>query len=435
MILGMAAVVAMASGCATPQCDELCGAQNLAPYFEALENLGAGKGARPIRILQIGDSHSAGEAIAGAWRTALQARFGGGGRGVLPPGRPFAAFNPRGVNIQQSDGWKLEATFGPDASISGHEGIFGVSGFRLIAQHDGASLTLTADTTQTFNRVVVCALGSAMSGGYVVKIGAISHQVMTASVSNKVVCTTFHADELQTSLSVVAENSPVTITSWATFNDNGGISISNLGVLGAQLKDFAKTDDDAVATELAAYGPDLIVLAFGTNEGFSRRFDSLEYEQLLKSQIARMRRLAGGVPLLLLGAPDADIRRHSLEHDDGPLDSPRAVSRTPDVDPLHKSSAETQASLGPESSLDWYPAPALERVRDVQRQVASESGVAFWNWSARMGGPGSAARWAAMDPPLMSKDRVHYTRLGGAEIARLLQSDLDDAAISPRPCK
>jgi hypothetical protein len=54
-------------------------------------------------------------------------------------------------------------------------------------------------------------------------------------------------------------------------------------------------------------------------------------------------------------------------------------------------------------------------------------GVAFWDWSSRMGGPGTADRWANADPPLMRKDRVHYTATGGRKLAGLLDDDFEAA--------
>ena len=64
----------------------------------------------------------------------------------------------------------------------------------------------------------------------------------------------------------------------------------------------------------------------------------------------------------------------------------------------------------------------------IQRRLAHELGLAFWDWSARMGGRCTANRWTALDPPLMRPDHVHFTTPGGREIARRLQADLDAAA-------
>ena len=83
----------------------------------------------------------------------------------------------------------------------------------------------------------------------------------------------------------------MSIVSWATFNDDGGVALSNLGVSGTQLKDLAERDDAVLAAEFDAYQPDLIVLAYGTNEGYVPHADVAAYEALLREQMARLRRL------------------------------------------------------------------------------------------------------------------------------------------------
>jgi lysophospholipase L1-like esterase len=208
-------------------------------------------------------------------------------------------------------------------------------------------------------------------------------------------------------VSLTSEGGPVTLLSWATFRD-GGVVLSNMGVVGAQLRHFARADDGAMAEELRAYAPDLIVLEFGTNEGFGGHLDDAAYQGVLTAQIERLKRLSGGVPILVLGAPDAGADRPALAHNADLLPG-----------------APTTAEL---TSDGWFPPPALARIRAIQRQVAAAEGVAFWDWAARMGGPGAAQAWAATAPPLMRRDHVHYTTEGGAEVASRLQADLDAAA-------
>jgi lysophospholipase L1-like esterase len=198
----------------------------------------------------------------------------------------------------------------------------------------------------------------------------------------------------------------MTILSWATFRDDGGVALSNLGVVGSQLQHFARTDDALLAAEFQAYAPDLIVLAFGTNEGFVPRFDSRAYEAVLRAQIMRLRSLAPNAPILLLGAPDALSRNPALRAnaDDPPLDCP-----------------------GTDNAALFAP-PALAQVRAVQRKVAGELNIAFWDWQARMGGGCSARRWAEAPLPLMRPDHVHFRWMGAQMLAAALQADLDTAA-------
>ena len=82
----------------------LCQTEALAGLFEALAATEAGQRKRPVHILQIGDSHTAGDRITGAVRAALQVRFGNGGRGVLPPGIPYDGYRPMQVQATVASG-------------------------------------------------------------------------------------------------------------------------------------------------------------------------------------------------------------------------------------------------------------------------------------------------------------------------------------------
>jgi lysophospholipase L1-like esterase len=312
---------------------------------------------------------------------------------------------------------------------------FGLSSFRLTANQPGAGLSLTAAPQNAFTRLTVCAETAPGAGGYVVTLGQLTTHVSLSDPSVRVACANFEAQQPQTVATLTTEGGPVTLTSWASFSDKPGVVVSNLGVVGTQLRHFAETSDAAVGEELRAYRPDLIVLAFGTNEGFSGHFDAYAYEAGLRNQITRLRRLSGNVPILLLGPPDAETRRRDLLHnDDSGAPAASEAARPLNIDDL-LDAAPTPDSEPPPSSrsdLPWYPPPALAQIRAIQRRVAASMGTAFWDWCAAEGGPGSADRMANSVPPLRRGDHVHYTTAGGAVIARMLQSDLDAAAASPR---
>jgi lysophospholipase L1-like esterase len=388
---------------ATPCREAFCGGEALGPFFDKLE-AGPVRG-RTLNILQIGDSHSAGDNLAGGWREPLQQHYGNGGRGAMPPGKPFDGYIPRDVTVTQSPGWSAMSLFDPAVREGRRRELFGISGFRQTAVAAGAKLTMAPDTPAfSFRRFVVCAVMGPGEGAYTLRLGDQATQVSLDAAERHVGCTTVKSETRQSSAEIDVDAGPVTLTSWGSFTDNGGVTLSNLGVVGAQMVNFAETDDAAVREEFGAYRPDLIVIEFGTNDGFVGHFEPDSYEAILRSQIARIRRLSDHVPILLLGAPDADTNRADLANN--------AISYPGDPHP------------GPGL---WYPPPALAALRDIQRRVAHSMGVAFWDWSARMGGPGTADRWANADPPLMRKDRVHYTVAGGRKVGALLDADFEAA--------
>jgi hypothetical protein len=422
---------ALAARCVGP----VCNMERLSPVFTKLATARRGRGPA-VQIMQIGDSHTAGDAVTGAWRDLLQARYGAGGRGVLAPGKPYDGYITRGVTATMSAGWTIGAEFGKNSSPPRPP--LGVSGFSMIANRPEASMTLRADNSATmFDRFVLCAMAGPNAGSVTVSFdGAEPSRLDFTAPDTRPMCRNITSETPHASVAIAAEFPGLTLTSWATFRDgHGGVVLSNVGVVGAQLQHFARSDDMVIGEEMNAYTPDLIVLAFGTNEGFSPKFDATAYETTLRSQILRLQRLSGGAPILLIGAPDSLTRNAALRGNAPglPLEceaapaflAPPTVPSDAMVQPL-----PSTANAAPKGPL--FAPPALADVRRIQRQVAGDMGLAYWDWQARMGGPCSARDMVQRPVPLMRGDYVHFKSGGGQEIARLLQADLDAAMANAR---
>jgi len=450
-LVTLPAVAPAASPAVTADCaGSLCDYGLLKPYFEKLAEA-RGRSGKPVHILQIGDSHTAGDAITGAWRDILQARYGSGGRGILPPGKPFQGYNPRGVTVEMSGGWNIGAIFGP-GSASPRPPI-GLAGFSITSVGSASRIAMTTSATEMFTRFIICAMAQPGAGALAISVGGTSERMELDAFITRPECKEMRFDRPQMAVSVAVEGGPVTITSWASFRDTGGVALSNVGVVGSQLVHFSRNDDAVIAEELRSYDPDLIVIAFGTNEGFAPRVSAQEYEITLRTQISRIRRIAGRVPILLLGAPDALTRRPELLANAPtatpspcvePIALPPSAPTTPPVastsdgidDILSALENGADAARAPAAAqqMGWgitarplFPPPGLKVVRDVQRKVARQLRLAFWDWEARMGGRCTAVNWVKLDPIRMRPDYVHYNSLGGQEIGSRLQADLDAA--------
>lgn len=409
------------------ECRTLCDAERLRPVFDKLARTGADR--RPVRILQIGDSHTAGDQITGAWRAALQARHGNAGRGLLPPGRPYQGYLTKDVTASMSPGWSVAGLFGAAYKGAGGPPI-GISGYSLTGG-GGASMTITADRV-AFDRLTVCALQRPGAGTLLLQAGGAARSVPLDGDRTVARCESVDSDGPASSASLTARGGPVTVTSWATERRGvGGVILSNVGTVGAQLTHLDRTDDAVVAAEVASYRPDLLVVEFGTNEAFMPRFSGAEYERRLRAGIARLKRLAPGVPMLLIGAPDAATKQPALQYGESGASAPCLAggayfSSSPSAD-----GAVVPPPLVAPVAPTWRPTAALATVQAIERRVAHAEGLAFWDWGAAMGGRCTATVWAAMTPPLMRGDRVHFTTAGGAEVARRLQAGLDAAAGAP----
>ena len=363
--------------------DGLCQPEALNGVFEALSEAEAGPGHAPVHILQIGDSHTAGDRITGKLRTALQGRFGDGGRGVLPPGIPFAGYSPTGIEVT-AEGWT--ATLAPLVGNTGYvrAGV-GLTGVQAITVQPGGTLTVRSGRPSPAPlRIGLCGEGPGR-----LQVTA-DDQVWIVALDDGG-CTTLIAKSNHRPMVLEAMDGVVSLDDLRLTLGTRGVELSNLGVVGATLRDLASRDQAVVARELAAWQPALIVLAFGTNEGFDDRIDLVAYEALLRGQITRLRRLAPAASLMILGAPDA----------------------------LRSGVINSCSADGGRS-----PPPSLALVRDVQRRVSADMGVAFWDWHGRMGGDCSADRLATRGEPLMLRDRVHFSSAGADWIGGMLHADL-----------
>ena len=361
----------------------LCQPEALNGVFEALSRVEAGGAPAPVHILQIGDSHTAGDRITGKLRAALQARFGDGGRGVLPPGVPYEGYAPLQVEVTAS-GWTT--TLAPLAGNAGYvrAGV-GLTGVQAITVQPGNTLTLRLDTlSPALVRIELCGTGPG-------RLQVAADEETWTMAFDDGACRSVRPDRIHRQVELRALDGALSLHAVRLTSGPGGVELSNLGVVGATLRDLAARDQRVVARELAAWRPALIILAFGTNEGFDDGLDARTYEALLRGQIVRLRRLAPGASLMILGAPDA--LRNGV---------------------VNGCSADGRRS----------PPPSLAVVRDVQRRVAADMGVAFWDWHGRMGGDCSADRLAMRGEPFMLRDRVHFNTAGSDWIGGVLHADL-----------
>jgi lysophospholipase L1-like esterase len=398
-------------------------AQALAPFFAALADAEAGRRTTPVQVLQIGDSHTAGDAISGGLRARLQARFGEGGRGVMAPGVPYPSVSQRQVNVSVSDGWRVEPSF-----PTGY-GRFGLSGFRLTSTADGASVGLAADPEARFDQLAFCAQGGPNSGSLGVDAGEVHTAVDLTAPTQGTICWTADLAAPQSQATLTARGGPVTLLSYATYRRGKGVAWSALGVVGARLADFAQRDSSTMASELAAYPPDLVVLAFGTNDGFDADVDIAAYEQLVRQQIRRLKDLAPGASVLVMGPPDASRTRPDI-----PLDGihNKDFDCAPLTDEERGSYDQLVAGKSPVLAR-WYEPPNLGPVREAERRAALAEGAAFWDWSARMGGPCSSHVLSRPEQDLMRGDHIHFRSEGGDWIAGMLTADLMTAYIASLP--
>jgi len=385
----------------------------LSGFYRALIGLQLGVRSKPVTVLHIGDSHIAADRFTGTLRELFQTRFGDAGRGMMMPGFPFPYYQAKGVEFTRSGRWIAANSFKMDA------GPYGVSGVRVTTREKGARLTLTSKEG-AFEWAEVVFSTAPRGGQASVSFGGSEKSISTQGESPGV--ERVHIASKGRELAVAAKgNAPVSILSWSVGQNRPGIRYVNFGIPGATADTPRRWDEALVDSDLSKLSPDLIVLGYGTNEGFDDDLDMAAYEARVADLISRFKLRAPQASFLVLGPPDGlRFPRYARGKRRGALASAtcRALS-----DAERGRYAELRKAKSPQLAR-WHAPPKLAAVRKSLHRVADREGARFWDWSQVMGGPCGIHSWANAKPPLAASDRVHLRTAGAKRSAHALFDEL-----------
>lgn len=384
------------------------GASGLTRFHEALRTLKRGEDADgKVRVVVYGASHTAADIYPSYLRAYLQQRFGDGGTGFVPLVRPSKFYRPLGLTLEASRGWKVDHAQKGERD----DGLFGLFG-----------ASATSAKKRDFGRVIPAAAGKdraaaagehktryelyflVQPGGGKFKLSVDGKQVATVSTragKNKPPSPGYFALEREGGPHAVevqpVGDGEVRLFGMTLENDRDGVVVDNLGIGGTRAANHLKWDEHVWADNLKRRAPDLVVLAYGTNESVDEDQPIGVYREHLREVLARLRRTAPEASCLLVG----------------PGDFPTKIA---------------DGTFGPR--------PRIVAIVDTQREVAAEQGCAFWDMMQFMGGEQSMVTWAAAQPAMAQSDHLHLTRRGYARMGMALTDALMfdyDAAAMPGP--
>ena len=324
-----------------------------------------------MRVLHFGDSHVASGPEPAYLGANLQAVFGDGGPGLFMPWTSPPSILRRGVRTGCSSGWRRIIPRGDSAEDD--SGLWG-----CYIECDRPGETAWAEGEGTTVRVEYLK----QPGGGDLAIFWDGHQVGTASLAaeQREVGTFRHAADVQTSgahrIEMRALGGKVRILG-AALEKPTGLSYSPLGINGARADLLLKCRAQTFSALMEAEAPDVVLLAFGTNEAGQKPADLAGYGATFKRVIGRIREACPRAAVIALGPPDR---------------------------------------AGANAGLDIVIA--------AQRETCRALGAEFFDQRAAMGGSGAFARWAAAVPALARPDGVHFTAQGYERLARLAAEDL-----------
>ena len=368
---------------------------SLAPFRLALERAQRGEG--QARIVYYGASHVASDLYTGVLRKKLATIGGNAGPGFVLPARPWKYYRNEGVSVDKSRGLRTRRIMAktplPDAY-----GLAGVAFDSFTGRPASASFSLSAAAKEPM-AMELFFMQRPHAGSLDVLIdGRKAAHVSTSGGKRGAGYATVELPEgaLHVELRMVGDG-PVRIFGASLEKLGPGVVLDTLGIPGSRAKYQLLWEDELYREHLAHRRPDLVVLAYGTNEsGDDSPME--QYESELRQVVKRIREVTPAAACLLVGPSDRPMRLPSdalTEHGERFAHRPRTA-----------------------------------QIIDAQRRVANELGCGFFDVVEFMGGPLSMVRWVRSSPALGTPDHVHFTRAGYDRMGEVLFEALLEGFVS-----
>ena len=333
-------------------------------------------------ILHYGDSPTTGDLITADARALLQKQFGDAGAGFVLIAKPWAWYYHRGVEMDASN-WQIDVA-GVTAIKDGMHGLGGAS-----FQGSAGAVARWNFKDRQSRIVEVAYLARPEGGSFSIEAdGAPAGSADTSAPESAPGFASFDLPDGARQFTLRVTNGTVRLYGVEFRRKSSGVIYSSLGINGANITVLSHAFNGAHwAAELKHYKPNLVVLAYGTNESAYAKFVETTWGKELKTAVRRVQTALPNASILLMSPMDRGQKNEAGE-----------------IDTI----------------------PALPRLVEIESQVAAETGVAFFDTFQAMGGSGTMARWYAAEPRLVGADFIHPLPAGAKIVGELLYNALRD---------
>jgi lysophospholipase L1-like esterase len=343
-----------------------------------------------VRISVFGASHTEADFFTGAIRRRLQESFGDAGHGFVMPAPPFGGYRAQDANLCYTRNWSGDwADKGP-----GHR-FPGVGGLSVTSSDPDAFGWVETTQENSLGRTVsswtVFLEGNIEGGVLLAEVDGAAHiRHSTRRASPELITLKINVPHGGHRIRLSpGGGGPVTMLGLSSESGQPGIIVDSMGVRGSSVRSWRNMNEPLFSSGLKALDPNLVMLAYGTNEVRDVTYTAEEYTADLDYALLLLQTTLPGVACILIGPSDY-------------------------TQPLENGSLATFSRT--------------EVFAQLQADAADRHGCASWDWQQATGGPGSQAAWRKHRPPWVAPDWTHFTPAGYEEVANRFLIALEEIA-------
>jgi lysophospholipase L1-like esterase len=348
--------------------------QQLKFFFEGLDKTKS----EVVRIAHFGDSMIEGDLVTADLREELQKKFGGNGVGFLPITSQDINFRQT-TKISFSSDWKAGTLHSgnPNRYPIGFNGETFVpkagSWVQYSTPHFYSYLKNFNTVKLLYTKAIASNVNLTFSGSERKSIKLIPGQnlnihTISAFKPSTIIRVEFPLEDQAHIFGVSLEN-------------GNGIYVDNFALRGNSGIDLIKIDETLMKEFASKMNYRLIIFEFGLNALSVSKSNFATYEKNMIQVIEKFKRNFPNTSFLIVSVQDKGLKTD----------------------------------------------PAVKQLLEAQKNIAKATNIAFWNFFEVMGGENSMANWVDANPPLASKDYIHFNDHGAKKLASFLAEALIQA--------
>jgi hypothetical protein len=320
---------------------------------------------RVVRIAYFADSYVEGDIMLDPMRDSLQTLFGGNGVGFVPITSEVAGF--RQTIIHSYDAWNQYSIAGE----KNKEHPLGPGGSCAVPLINAKTQyrSIGKRHLNTFPTI------SLFYGN--VDSAAIGINDDTIQLKNQRSLQKIKLNRASSSLKLTVPYHKSLDLYGVEIEDTSGITVDNFFMRGNSGIGLAYVNEQMYRNFDSLHPYDLVVLAYGLNVASEKAKDYNWYYKDMTRVVQMMKRAFPNSSILLVGCSDR----------------------------------------GAKVDAEYTTMPMLKELVEVQRKIAAENKICFWNLFEAMGGDNTMVEWANTKPALANKDYTHLTFYGGKKVA------------------